>query len=755
MAGVLSAAAAPGAEMPMEVVEVTAQRRAEPVQRVPMSISALGARELERGGINGTVELDQQVPGLQVSVSNGVQMVFSLRGVSMSDFNSTEASPIGVYLDETYMGAITTHGLGFFDLERVEVLKGPQGTLYGKNTTGGAINVLSRSAAVDAPASGEARLGVGDYGARRVFLAGETALLPGTLAIRAALDHERDDGYIKNRIGPTMAQTDRLAMRVSLTARLGDKLDALFKFTHSHSAPLTNPPRMEGIHAIPGAGKLNLAGYTRPPGMGYLETEANHVGKALVDLDMASARFKYAAGAFNVIALSSWYDTRYRLEADGDGSPQSLIEPDWGFDGRAVSQDLRMESNWGGPFSLIAGVYYGRERKAMANTYRFFDTPLPLVQALDPALAALLNRYGVVSHSMNKGEESRAAYAQGRYQLTDKLAADLGLRYTVDNNHLDYINVSQRTAAGVPVGSWVPGNTTGIEAAFLPPGMGGRYLVGPYTTASGPLRAEREHNWSGKLGMDYQLNDNAMLYAHASNGFRSGTFNPGLFYSPDTVVSKGYTKPETIRGLEVGFKSEWLQRKLRLNAAAYAYRYRNQQFINVVGASTMLLNAGAARIHGLETELTWRPSDAWRFAAGLNLMDTEYTELELGADRLSGNELISAPKAKFNAAIDYRTRTRSGGLVELSLAGSAQGRQWYSAYNDRPGYERIRQAGYGLLNARAAVSDSSGRYTVTANVSNLLDRHYDVYALSLAGFGFDYFMQGAPRRISLNLKALY
>jgi outer membrane receptor protein involved in Fe transport len=127
----------------------------------------------------------------------------------------------------------------------------------------------------------------------------------------------------------------------------------------------------------------------------------------------------------------------------------------------------------------------------------------------------------------------------------------------------------------------------------------------------------------------------------------------------------------------------------------------------------------------------------------------------LGADRLDGNELISAPRARINAAIDYRTRVDHGGVLELGLAGSAQGRQWYSAYNGRPGYQRIGQAGYGLLNARASLSDSSNRYSVIAQASNLLDRRYDSYAISLAGFGFDYFIQGAPRRLSLTLQALY
>lgn len=739
----------------MEVVEVTAQRRQESVQRVPMSVTALSGRELEHSGVLSTYELDQQVPGLQASTSNGVQMVFSLRGVSMSDFNSTEASPIGVYLDEAYLGAITTHGTALFDVDRIEVLKGPQGTLYGKNTTGGAINILTRSPVLDALPSGEVRAGIGDHGARRLFVAGETALLPGRLAVRAALDADHDNGYIRNRLGPTMAQTDRYAGRVTLNGLLAPDTDVLVKLTHSHSNPRTNPPRMEGIYAVPGLGNVDLAGYSRPADMGYLETAINKAGHALVELDLASARLRHHGDGYDLTAVTSWYRTRYRLEADGDGSPQSLIEPDWRFNGSAISQDVRAASSWDGPFSIIGGVYLNRERRAMFNTYRFFDTPLPLVQAQSPELAALLGGYGLVDHDMNTTTASAAAYAQGRYQWSDKLGIDAGVRFTRDRNRLDYINISQRSNDGVPLGSWVPGNTSGIESAFLPPGLGDRYLVGPYTTASGPLSTRHEHNWSGKLGLDYQFTPHTMAYAGLSNGFRSGAFNPGLVYSPDTVATQGYTRPETIVAFEAGIKQEWPAQHLRLNTALYDYRYRNQQFINVVGASTMLLNAGEAHIEGLEADLSWRPSDAWKIGAGLNLMHTRYTELVLGADRLDGNQLISAPKARINGSVDYRRRMDDGGMLELGLAGSAQARQWYSAYNGRPGYQRIGQAGYGLLNARMAVSDSSNRYTVVAQVSNLLDRQYDSYAISLAGFGFDYFIQGAPRRISLSLQAIY
>jgi outer membrane receptor protein involved in Fe transport len=135
-------------------------------------------------------------------------------------------------------------------------------------------------------------------------------------------------------------------------------------------------------------------------------------------------------------------------------------------------------------------------------------------------------------------------------------------------------------------------------------------------------------------------------------------------------------------------------------------------------------------------------------------MRTEYTDLQLGADRLSGNEMISAPKARFNAALDYRRPLDGVGVFEASLGGSVQGRQWYSAYNGAPGYEKIGQGGYGVLNVRTALADGAGKYRLALAVSNALDRHYDNYAINLGGFGFNYFMQGAPRRVSLSLSVL-
>lgn len=742
---------------------VTAQRKSENVQSVPMSINAVSAFDMGNHHITSANDLNQEIPGLQITNPHGnSQPIFSLRGISASDYTSNQSSPIGVYLDETYLGASTTHGLSFFDLERVEVLKGPQGTLYGKNTTGGAINLISRTPDLYADLETKARIGYGNFQDRELTASSETALLPGRLAIRAAVDYKNDDGWFKNPLGPNMSQTNRGAGRITLNSKLSERLDAVFKLLIARSDARTTTPRTVGAVPIPGLGMSNLVGYVRPTSLGFREGEINYVGHNQVDFNHASLRLSYDANKLKFISVSSWYDTEFHDNQDSDGSPLSLLEINWGHKGKAFSEDLRMESNWGGPFSMIGGVYFGYEKAAMSNTYRFFKDSPVIVAAVDPGTANLLSQFGIIDHRMTTETISTSLYGQGRYQFTERFGMDLGARFTTDQNRLKYLNISHLDQAGNPLGSWLPGNNSGIEAPFLPPAFGGVYLDGAYTQASTSPRSELNKNVSGKINLDYTLSKNIMAYTGYSRGYRNGSFNSGLFYSATSLAQTGYTKPETINAYELGIKSDWLDERLRLNLAGYYYDYQNQQIVNVVGASSQLLNAGGSQIYGLESALIARPIERLRLSLGTNLMHSEYKKLSLANTQtttipddmlnLAGNQLIAAPNFQLTGAIEYSIQPFRGGMVDLGVSGSYQSRQWFSAYNSSPGYENIGQAPYGLMKTYLTISDATDHVSLNFHVDNLLDEDYNAYAINVAsGFGYNFFQPGPPRRFGLDL----
>ncbi|MGB1457676.1 TonB-dependent receptor, partial [Spongiibacter marinus] len=287
------------------------------------------------------------------------------------------------------------------------------------------------------------------------------------------------------------------------------------------------------------------------------------------------------------------------------------------------------------------------------------------------------------------------------------------------------------------------------------------YTHGPYTLDSAPELDTTEREWTGKVGLDYRLSDELMVYASASRGYRSGSFNGGAYYI-ERPLETAYASPEYIDAFEVGFKADLFDNSMRLNAAAFHYDYTNQQFINVVGISNFLENAGGSTIQGLEAELWARVTERLTLQLGAGYLDTEYTELTLANTEtianqddtvdLSGNELISAPKFNFSISADYDVLVTQHGYLSVNVNANFQDDQWYSAYNDDYGYGEIRQDAYWLYNGRISWYANDDSYSISVWGKNLADEEYDSYAINLqAGFGFDQYLAGEPRSYGAEL----
>ena len=425
-------------------------------------------------------------------------------------------------------------------------------------------------------------------------------------------------------------------------------------------------------------------------------------------------------------------------------------------------------SDFDGNINFIAGLYYGKEDLAMHNMLTLYEDPTIL---LGSPLGNLLTEFGRVDQRLDTGKRSMAAYTQFRFTLTDRLGLDVGLRYTDDKNSLDYVNISRLDYDGNPLGSWVPGNITGtaVDNAFLPPEFDpaglGFYIDGPYTLDSAPTYDVTENEWTGKVSLDYAFKDTMMGYASYSHGYRSGSFNGGLYYVP-RPLDGAYAKPEFVDTYEIGLKSDLLDGQLRINAAAFYYDYTDQQFINVVGVSTFLENAGGSEIKGFELEVWAQPIDNLHLQATLGWLDTEYTELELAntvsADPndqidLAGNELISAPQLNLSFAADYDVDLSDWGILRIHLNANYQDDQWYSAYNDQIGYGQIKQDAFWLVNGRLSVIfGAEQNFSLSAWIKNLADEEYDSYAINVqAGFGYDYYLSGPPRTYGLEFNYLF
>jgi iron complex outermembrane receptor protein len=492
------------------------------------------------------------------------------------------------------------------------------------------------------------------------------------------------------------------------------------------------------------------------------------VGTTTVDLDQAILRLTYDTDTWSIVSVSSWYDAEYFQAVDTDGSPLTSLEIDWQSETDAISQDLRFVSDFSGAFNFIAGIYYGKEDLAMQNLLTLYEDPTIIVGT---PLGDLLTDFGMVDQRLNTVKESLAAYAQFRFNISERLGVDIGLRYTNDKNSLDYVNISRLDLNGNPLGSWVPGNITGtaVDNAFLPPEFDpagvGFYIDGPYTLDSAPTFDQTEREWSGKISMDYTMSESMMSYLSYSRGYRSGNFNGGLYYVP-RPLEDAYASPEFVNAYEVGLKAEFLNGRLRANTAAFYYDYTDQQFVNVVGVSTFLENAGKSEILGLEVELWAQATENLTLKASLGWLDTEYTELQLAntitsdpADQidLAGNDLISAPDFNFSFAADYQFNLSGDRALVAHLDANFQDDQWFSAYNDSIGYGQIRQDDYWLVNARLSlIFGVEENYVLSAWAKNLMDEEYDSYAINVqAGFGFDYYLSGRPRTYGLEFNYFF
>ncbi|MGJ8687381.1 MAG: TonB-dependent receptor [Spongiibacteraceae bacterium] len=775
----------------IEEVLVTAQRRSQSTQDVPVAVTGMTGDAMEKFGFENANDIGGQVPNMQVSGPYGdVQPIFSIRGVSMSDYNSNQVSPVGVYVDEAYLPATYSHGANFFDLERLEVLRGPQGTLYGKNTTGGAVNIITRSANVDAEFGGKIKLGVANYEGRSGEVAVDVPLLPGTAAMRVAAVAKKDDGYVENRLGgPNMAQTDTMGARLGFALELGDKFSANMKITRMENdalaTPVRNEPRVNTSGTLTGLGStddyIDYTGYNRNGrGLDFHETEANRVGPLVTSTDTATLSLQYDLDKLSIISVTAYSDATYYHDANTDGSPEGLLEIEWASDTVAFSQDIRLVSEYDGWFNFIVGAFYGSENFYTRNIYSLFeDLPDTRVVEENPdtaGLAPFLLDFGKLDQRMKTTKESRALYGQFRFDISEKLGIDLGLRYTEDRANLDYINISRLDYDNNPRGTWVPGNNTGRDEAFSPViasptqilsclgdllncPITPQFTHGPYTLASGPALEAIEREWTGKIGVDYHFNDDLMGYANYSKGYRAGSYNGGVYYEARDV-SSAYALPEFIDAYEVGVKADLWDGRARVNAAAFYYDYTDQQFVNVVGISVFLENAGGSEIAGFEAELQTKLSERLSLQIGLGYLETEYKELVLAdtttvADNtdlvdLAGNELISAPQINLNISLDWDMLKNKYGELTANVNTNFQDDQWFSAYNNDAEYGENKQEAYWLTNARLSWFSADDSYDIGLWVKNATDEEYDVYSINIqASFGFDYYMAGAPRTYGL------
>jgi iron complex outermembrane receptor protein len=729
----------------LEEIVVTAQKREERLQDVPISLTALPAQTLDKVRLSAPADLAGIVPNLQMQNTVGDETpIFALRGVSMSDFSLNQASPVATYYDEVYKGNFALFGVSMFDLERIEVLRGPQGTLYGKNTTGGAINFIARKPSFET--EGYVSLGYGNYDRQEVSAALQLPLGP-TVAARAAFTFARADGWLENRYPghDDMNAKDEYGARLTFLWDATENLQFILRGSLSEQSMVNY-----GIHAIPypelgciGAGVYtefhDLYPGSNPnvddcrTGLGRYEVESEYTPDRENETKAVALTATWdISDTVRLTSVTSWDDATLLIPEDSDGSFLALLQSEYGDEVTQFAQDLRLSGTIGA-FSYIVGAYYNKEDLSNTTTLRLFtDIDVNgdgVLDNLDCQVGLTLGLQGCnVQNHFDQTKKSTALYTDLTYDVSPQVTLRGGLRYTKDEGDQTNLVSNVYGTDGVLLDNFIPGPApvTDLGAGCAEAANG----LAKCTSSVDKLTA--------KLGVDYQVTDAVMVYASASTGFRAGAFNAQAFFQPaDTSVAK----PETVDAYEAGFKSQFAENRVTLNGAVFYYRYQDQQILNTdpeTFAQT-LVNLPRSRILGGELELTARPTPTLTLTAGLGLLDTEIEEGTVSGTSVAGSKLPSAPSTSASAAVDWDALATDAVVFNVRLDGTYASRQYFDPFNLQS------QEAYALLNGRLSLRSADDRWGAAIWGKNLLDESYFTNKIDLPSFGFLYTHIGTPR----------
>lgn len=620
-------------EQGIQEVIVTAQRREEKLQDVPIAVSAFGSEQLHSRGISNISELGSLAPNVQISTATadntGAQL--SIRGAAEINPALFWDPTVGVYLDGVYIGKTLGSVFDLVDLERIEVLRGPQGTLYGRNTLAGAINLVTRPPSGEL--SGHARLSYGNYNLR----VGEASLdLPriGIAKLSIGGRGEVRDGTTRTAAGSSVSQLDsrdQSGARVALDLDFTTAFRAAYRFDYSDVSQ--QPQNSYLIRAdIPA-----LAPYVSSSRLGTVSIDGPSFERSKVNGH--SLTLTWQVSTDNTLkSISAYRSLQWDDSLDLDGSPVPIADTSRLSTYHSSSQELQLVGS-GGRLKYVAGLYYFKDDGFTNNPQTYFDDTF--------------NFNSTYGFSTRAG----SAYGQLDFQATDALTLTAGGRYTRERKGIDR-QLGVNFAPGTPFMTLIPAGTTAAQTF----------------SATTPL-----------LSVAYRISSAINVYARYAEGFKSGGFNgefgdtglppdPRGLGSPAVVnanIAETRTpfNPEKVRSFELGLKGSLDQGRLQLNAAIFQNNTRDLQlsiFQATGAASSIITNAGKATTRGVELDGLWQPVDALRLQSGYGYLHAKYDEfMDNGVNVADDRAFVHAPKNTFNMLVDGRVARGAWGNLHL------------------------------------------------------------------------------------------
>lgn len=760
-----SAADQGGSDVLQEVI-VTARRTAENLQETPISITALSADDIAARGLDNILDVGAQAPSLDVMPGgnySGKSAITYIRGVGQDQFTYAFEPGVGFYVDDVYYGSVYGSIFDLADISNLQVLRGPQGTLFGKNNEGGAI--LLYTAEPKGDDSGDFEAGYGSYS--REFLKGnfDIPLIGDQLALRVSAAHNSMDGYVQRldfacahpgeagNLRPattggcedgTEGGEDVTSLSAALRWKPSDDFSVLLRTTIMNDRSeagaedtLIQKPAEPGsptaiynqyvalpLYGAPVSSPLYVTGnpftsyssYTNP-GTGYSVPPVNDEYFRSVS-GVVEWQTPWQFHVKNILAYQE-YTSEF---ANTDGTPIPTYLEDNVLDHHQVSEELQLSGKlFADRLDWIAGAYYYDARGLYGGHIELPSTILvgPGVLPFAPNGAYGLN---FDLHDLTT-ERTTSGFLHGVYRLTQQFSVELGARYSTEEKSQSYDHVY---TASVPLDVLTPPGTLAY-----PPGAGGR---------TGLARTDP------KLSLQYQWTPDFMTYAQVSTGYKSGGINPKPVLESDIKPFNA----EHLVAYELGAKTEWLGHRLILNADTFLSDYRQLQLSEFLpppigDGGTIIVNTGHARIEGVEMDLQARPIHPLSLDAGLSYLNYHTVELGAAAGQVGGPTDTTRPpyipRWKGSLGAQYEFDLAEAGSVTVRADETLQSLVYFDLANTPAGA----QPGYALLNLRLAWSDAARKWTAALEVRNAADRLYYSFKIpTLNADGTLFTVNGTP-----------
>ena len=707
MPAIPALAAAPVAAI--EEVLVTARKREESLQETPISIAAFNQQELERRNITNLLDLQLATPGL-ISTSGAIGGgggQYFIRGTGQSDWIAAFEPGVGIYVDEIYLGRINGAALDLVDVAQIAVLRGPQGTLFGRNTIGGAISITSAAPSFENEGYIEMTIGEREHLSAKAVVSGP--LVEDKLAVRLSAR-----GFTQNGYGKRLVDGKRHGDKELMAARVAFQLRATEDLTIDVAADVTH---QTGTNDFSKAIALFQGLY--PDTEQYLGTGRNETWNRLLapndnDTWGVSLIVKYdLTEDIQIKSITSYRDMETQSGLDFDGVPGPLLEQMVTTDQDQFSQEFQFTgSSFDDRLTWLVGLYYFQEDIEQLTEN---DITFPGFVVYSPQLNIMDN-------------ENYAGFAHATFKITEALRITGGIRYTHEKKSQFYDHSYLHRP-----GSFLPDGTV-------------QQLVGPVTVS------ESWNSTTPKASLEYQPLDNLLTYFSYSEGFRSGGFN-GRPAFIGAVVPFG---PEKVKAWEAGFKSDLWDRRLRVNASVFLNKYTDLQLSTqgvVDGTPAILVgNAGKAKLKGGELEVTAAPAEGLLLNFGLAYLDQKFTELDEGVLVGTGWTLDTrqpnTPEWQVSGGAEY--------TFNLGNAGSLTARADYSYVSGRTfilGGPLEYQKNENVVNARLTYETPDERWQVSVYGRNLFDDKYNAFMEdALAAFGVALIWPAAPQEFGATVK---